>query len=59
MMKYDNKVVTVSNYATKSLNETLLCYSKLGYKLVDVVMARNEFGCEVMYLFFTKQMGKS
>lgn len=53
-MKYHNTVKVVSNYATDALNDTLYRYGQLGYQLVNVVMAQNQFGCEVMYLFFTK-----
>lgn len=53
-MKYHNTVKVVSNYATGALNDTLYKYGQLGYQLVNVVMAQNQFGCEVMYLFFTK-----
>lgn len=55
-MKYDNIVVGVSNYATSQLGKTLQDYGKLGYKLVNVVMANNEHNCEIMYLFFTKKI---
>ena len=53
-MKYHNTVKVVSNYATGALNDMLYKYGQLGYQLVNVVMAQNQFGCEVMYLFFTK-----
>lgn len=53
-MKYHNTVKIVSNYATDALNDMLHRYGQLGYQLVNVVMAQNQFGCEVMYLFFTK-----
>ena len=53
-MKYHNIVKIVSNYATDALNDMLYRYGQLGYQLVNVVMAQNQFGCEVMYLFFTK-----
>ena len=55
-MKYDNIVVGVSNYATSQLGKTLQDYGKLGYKLVNVVMANTEHNCEIMYLFFTKKI---
>lgn len=55
-MKYDNIVIGVSNYATLQLGKTLRAYGKLGYKLVNVVMANNEHNREIMYLFFTKEM---
>ena len=55
-MQYQNIVVKVSNYATPNLDEVLAQYGRVGFKLVNVVMAVNEYGCEVMYLFFTKEM---
>lgn len=55
-MKHDNIVIGVSNYATSQLGKTLQDYGKLGYKLVNVVMANNEHNCKIMYLFFTKEM---
>lgn len=55
-MKYDNIVIGVSNYATLQLGKTLRAYGKLGYKLVNVVMANNEHNREIMYLFFTKEI---
>lgn len=50
-----NAYEVVSNYATDALQETLNKYAKSGYKLVSVVMAKNKYNCEVMYLFFTKE----
>lgn len=55
-MKYHNTVAVVSNYATNALNEMLNRYGQLGYQLVNVVMAQNQYNCEVMYLFFTKAL---
>ena len=49
-------MVGVSNYATLQLGKTLQDYGKLGYKLVNVAMANNEHNCEIMYLFFTKEI---
>ena len=49
-------MVDVSNYATLHLGKTLQDYGKLGYKLVNVAMANNEHNCEIMYLFFTKEI---
>ena len=54
-MKYQNIAVTVSNYATEQLNKTLKDYGKKGFKLVNAVMAKNNYGVEVMYLFFVKE----
>lgn len=53
-MKYQNTVVTISNYATNALKETLERYGELGFELVNVVMAKNQYNIDVMYLFFTK-----
>ena len=53
-MRYHNVSTTVSNYATDGLNEMLNKYGQRGYKLVNVVMAKNKYGVDVMYLFFTK-----
>lgn len=50
----ENRVVTVSNYATTLLQETLSCYAKAGYKLVSTEMACNKHNVVVMYLFFVK-----
>lgn len=54
-VKYLNVSVQVPNYATSALNETLNHYGVLGFKLVNVVMAKNKHNCDVMYLFFTKE----
>lgn len=53
-MKYQNTVVAISNYATNALKETLERYGELGFKLVNVIMAKNQYGVDVMYLFFIK-----
>lgn len=55
-MKYQNVVAQVSNYATTNLDEVLNQYGQSGFKLVNVVMAKNRFGVDVMYLFFTKEL---
>lgn len=55
-MKYDNIVIGVSNYATLQLGKTLQDYGELGYKLVNVTMINNVYNCEIMYLFFTKEI---
>ena len=54
-MKFSNIVVTVSNYATPDLGSDLEYYGDKGYKLVSVQMAKNKYGAEVMYLFFTRE----
>lgn len=56
-MKYENEVVQVSNYATDSLQDTLTKYGQAGFRLVNVVMAQNRYSVEVMYLFFTRELG--
>lgn len=55
-MKYKNIVVVVSNYCTNNLPRTLAQYGDSGFKLVNVVMAQNKYGIDVMYLFFTKEV---
>lgn len=54
-MKFSNIVVTISNYATEDLGSELEYYGDKGYKLVSVQMAKNKYGAEVMYLFFTRE----
>ena len=53
-IEYQNTVVTISNYATNALKETLERYGELGFELVNVVMAKNQYNVYAMYLFFTK-----
>ena len=55
-MKFQNAVVTVSNYATNALKETLEHYGELGFKLVNVIMAKNHYNEDTMYVFFVKEM---
>lgn len=55
-MRYDNRVVTVSNYATKDLEITVANFGKCGYRLTSTEMAKNKYGCIVMYLFFEKEL---
>ena len=57
-MKYHNIAVEISNYLTIDLDKTLSKYGNLGYKLVSTNMVTNEFGCTVMYLFFTKEINE-
>ena len=52
-----NEVAVVSNYATDKLQEVLSAYAKCGYKLVSALMAPNKYEVDVMYLFFTKEIG--
>lgn len=54
-MKFSNIVDTVSNYATPDLERDLEYYGDKGYKLMSVQMAKNKYGAEVMYLFFTRE----
>lgn len=51
--KVVNTYCTVSNYATSELQSVLLEYSEHGYKLVSTEIAKDKYGTEVMYLFFT------
>ena len=55
-MKTENKVFLCSNYATSVLEEALDAFSNEGYKLVSTQMAKNIYGVEVMYLFFTRKV---
>ena len=58
-MKYEHIVVGISNYATESLDDTLSKCGECGFKLVNVTMAQNKYGVEIMYLFFTKEIAES
>lgn len=51
----ENICVTVSNYATEALQDTLNSYGKEGFSLVSTQMASNKYGCQVMYLFFVRR----
>ena len=51
--KIENKVVTVSNYATDWLQSVLTEQNKAGYKLVTALLAKNRYNIDVMYLFFS------
>ena len=53
----ENVCVTVSNYATEELQNTLNFYGKKGFSLVSTQMALNKYGCQVMYLFFVRHTG--
>ena len=58
-MKYENVVCQVSNYATEDvLPKTLLECGECGFKLVNVVMAKNKYNVDVMYLFFTREISE-
>ena len=54
----ENVCITVSNYATEALQDTLNFYGKEGFSLVSTQMASNKYGCHVMYLFFVRQTGE-
>ena len=54
----ENVCITVSNYATEALQDTLNFYGKEGFSLVSTQMASNKYGCQVMYLFFVRQTGE-
>ena len=53
----ENVCVTVSNYATEALQDTLNFYGKEGFYLVSTQMALNKYGSQVMYLFFVRYTG--
>lgn len=58
MIKYENVVIQVSNYATDWLDKILMDYGKNGFKLVNVTMAENKYSVNVMYLFFTRELSE-
>lgn len=51
----ENVCVTVSNYATEALQDTLNFYGKEGFSLVSTQMASDKYGNHVMYLFFVRR----
>lgn len=53
----ENVCVTVSNYATEALQDTLNFYGEKGFSLVSTQMALDKYGCQVMYLFFDRYTG--
>ena len=55
----ENVCVTLSNYATEELQNTLNSYGKEGFSLVSTQMASNKYGCQVMYLFFVRNTGEN
>jgi hypothetical protein len=57
-MQYENVVCKLSNYATDSLQDTLTKYGQAGFKLVNVTMAQNKYGADIMYLFFTRELSE-
>ena len=57
MIMAENVCVTVSNYATEALPNTLNFYGKAGFSLVSTQMASDKYGNQVMYLFFVRHTG--
>ena len=55
----ENICVTVSNYATKALQDTLNFCGKDGFSLVSTQMALDKYGSQVMYVFFVRHTGES
>ena len=55
----ENVCVTVSNYATEALQDTLNFYGKGGFSLVSTQMASDKYGSQVMYLFFVRYIGSN
>lgn len=53
----ENVCVTVSNYATEALQNTLNFYGEKGFSLVSTQMALDKYGIQVMYLFFVRHTG--
>lgn len=53
----ENLCVTVSNYATEALQDTLNFYGEKGFSLASTQMALNKYGIQVMYLFFVRHTG--
>ena len=54
-----NIYVTVSNYETYELQDTLDYYGKKGFSLVSTQMASDKYGSQVMYLFFVRRTGEN
>ena len=57
-MKYENVFCEISNYATCALQKTLSVYGDRGFRLVNVVVAKNKYNVDTMYLFFTKEVNE-
>ena len=55
----ENICVTVSNYATEALEDTLNFYGEEGFSLVSTQIASNKYGSQVMYLFFARHTGEN
>jgi hypothetical protein len=55
-MKVINKVHCISNYSLDEIQNTLNTFAEDGFSLVNTEIAKNRFGCTVMYLFFTKKV---
>ena len=50
----ENICITISNYATEALQDTLDTYGKSGFSLVSTQMAPDKYGRKIMYLFFVR-----
>jgi hypothetical protein len=57
MVRFYNRVVIVSNYATEELDNVLSKWGQYGYRLVSTEIVKKTYGSTVMYLFFTKEIG--
>lgn len=55
---FENVCVTVSNYATEALQDSLNFYGEKGFSLVSTQMASDKYGNQVMYLFFVRRTGR-
>ena len=53
----ENVCVTVSNYTTEALQDTLNFYGKEGFFFFFFQMASDKYGSQVMYLFFVRHTG--
>jgi len=57
--QFDNIVEVISNYATDEFQKMLTQYGEDGYQLVNTLLAKNRYGINVIYCFFTKEIGWS
>lgn len=55
-MKFQHRVEVVSNYCTEELEQRLERMGEMGYELVSVVVARNQYHVNSMYLFFKRSV---
>lgn len=51
--KFDNIVIIVDKAV---LQTTLTKYGKQGYQLVNTILAKDKYGVNVIYCFFTKEI---